>query len=205
MLIKYLFSMENRKFEIEGDIESTEEFTEHNEKENTSGKSVYYFLTLFIILFLTISSLFVYYQFYTGNGKWNFSLKKQITPTTDHSNLISENLKLKGVIDSIQQILANNSNDTNTFHEIFNDDYIGETYEVQIGFFKTFDLTKLDKNLVNMNVETSNGSTKLLVGKFTTLDEACKFRKDIEDMGIKGAFIVKKTDGKRVAFEAKCP
>ena len=200
--------METRKFEIEGEIESPEEETVEEEEEVSggNGKWLYILLAVFIILFLTSTSFFVYFQFYQGKGKWNFSLVRKADANTEMPALTAENNRLKLEIDSLKMIAVQSpAQDTAAYGELFPDNMEGEKYEVQIGFFRSFDFSVYQAALVNMNAETSNGATKLMIGRFNTPEEACKFRNDMIAMGIKGAFVVKKVDGKRVPYEADCP
>jgi hypothetical protein len=56
-----------------------------------------------------------------------------------------------------------------------------------------------------MNVEERNGAYKLMIGRFNNFDDACALRRDMIDMGIDGAFVVKKLNGVRESFDEKCP
>gem|GEM_PF-1933275 len=203
--------MERMKFEIEGEIEHNDEEVIESEKEEeevteNGNKGIVFLLFLFVFLFLVSASAFVYFQFYQGNGKWEWSLQRHNSEKNDLTKVLSENKKLSAIIDSITQVqLKSNYSDTGTYQPIFTNDMSGDKYEVQIGFFKSFDFSVYNESLVNMNVENSNGSVKLLIGRFNTFEEACKFRQDIIDLGIKGAFVAKKTNGKRVPFDGQCP
>jgi len=193
--------MEDRKFELDGHIEEENpEQIEVNPSSRVIG--IYILLVVFIILFLTSASMFVYFQFYQGKGKWHFSLEKNLVDLSLTDSVVKENTSLKARLDSLQLLVEKN---TAVDQELFPTDTLGEMYEVQIGFFRSYDFEGYEDKLINMNTETENGATKLRIGRFTTFEEACKFRKDIIDLGIKGAFIVKKVDGQRVPFDAICP
>jgi len=206
--------MEKRKFEIEGEVENQIDEAIDNEElsdleeESDSGcnRLIYILLTIFIFLFLLTATAFVYFQIYQGNGNWDFNLTKIDKNYSELEKLRLENRKLTVLVDSLSQIQVEKSySDTSSFQVLFSNDMSGDKYEVQIGFFKSFDFSVYNNNLLNMNVESSNGSHKLLIGRFNSFEEACRFRKDIISIGIQGAFIVKKTDGKRVPFDGTCP
>lgn len=197
---------EKRKFEPESELLTNSEETNGEESAQypTNGKGLYFLLALFIILFLTSVSFFVYYQFYQGNGKWSFSLKKYNFDKLLLDSLMKENSYLKHEIDSMSANLTGQiAKDSVT--GMFPGDLNGEKYEVQIGYFRNFDFTKYAPFLINMNIDSSGNSVKLLIGRFDNVEDACRFRKDIVNLGIKNAFIVKKIDGKRVEFDKPCP
>ena len=75
----------------------------------------------------------------------------------------------------------------------------GVTYKVQIGSFKTKDLTKYFDNNPNFSGEVdADGSKKYTLGIFTDYWEADKFKKALREMGVKGAWVVPYKDGQRV-------
>jgi len=210
--------MEDKKFEIEGQIEE-EEF--EDEDYNERGPGIYILLVVFIVLFVSILSLFVYYQFYQGEGKWNFSMKKRgMDNVALNKEMEQENAQLKIQVDSLQNVINQFGQDTNQVVQeappketisnnggsssLFYPDLAGEKYEVQIGAFRNFNFAKYDSKLVNMNVDKENGMQKLVIGRFNTFEEACSFKKDILSLGIQNAFIVKKIDGKRQKFDKWC-
>ena len=201
---KQIKRMENRKFEIDGLIENdNSETVEDNSKER--GVGIYIVLVVFIVLFLSSVSLFVYYQFYLGSGKWSFNFQKHTEETNTIQQLAEQNDLLKSANDSLLLLLDDNVSETLKDKGLFMEDCQDECYEVQIGYFKSFDFSGYEENLVNMNAEKENNAVMLRIGRFSTFDEACRFRKDIIDMGIKGAFIVKKVNSKRVHFDQPCP
>ena len=195
--------MENRKFEIDGNFE--EEAIDINPDEQRSGGYVpLVLLIIFIVLFLTSSSMFVYFQFYQGDGKWHFSFKKAVYNPELIETLVDENRLLASAIDSLQQRAAD-INIVDEGAELFQSFTEGESYEVQIGYFRTYDFSQYEGSLLNLNADSEDGAVKLRIGRFSTFEEACRFRKDIVALGISGAFIAKKVDGKRVPFDKHCP
>ena len=192
-----------KKFEIDGPIETENQ----NEDTNTHGFGVYIFLVVFVILFLTTASFFVYYQFYIGkiNGeyKFNWSLEKGNSGLALVNALNQENKTLKLRLDSLSNGTVKSGQPASG--SLFSANVSGEVYYVQLGAFKTFDFTKYEPSLVNMFVDSENGLNKLIVGGFQDFTEACSLRRDLTSAGIKGVWIIKKVDGKRVKFEANCP
>jgi hypothetical protein len=75
----------------------------------------------------------------------------------------------------------------------------GVVYKVQIGSFKSKDLTKYFDNNPNFSGEVDHdGQKKYTLGVFTDYWEADKFKKALREMGVKGAWVVAYKDGKRV-------
>lgn len=75
----------------------------------------------------------------------------------------------------------------------------GIVYKVQIGSFKTKDLTKYFDNNPNFSGEVdSDGTKKYTIGVFSDYWEADTFKKALRDMGVKGAWVVPYKDGQRV-------
>ena len=74
----------------------------------------------------------------------------------------------------------------------------GLHYEVQIGAFKYFNLKKYQQAFDHLKGEAADGYDKYTLAKFRNYTEAEEFKKDIQHMGIKDAFIVPKLDGKRI-------
>lgn len=192
-----------KKFELEGPIEQEN----RDDGTDTRGNGVYILLVIFIILFLTIASLFVYYQFYVGKinneYKFNWSLEKKNPGAALVKTLDSENKALKARLDSIAQGLLN-PGQVNPC-TLFSPNTAGEMYYVQLGAFKSFDFTKYEPSLVNTFVDSENGFNKLIIGGFQDFTEACNLKRDLLGAGFKGVWIIKKVDGQRVQFETTCP
>ena len=198
--------MEETRFELDGHVEDHENDEEIEIEEAKRGSGIYILLALFIILFLNSASLFLYFQCYIGQGKWDFTFQKQ-THLSEKSaqNQEAEIKVLMTKMDSLENALSIVSNKYQEGTPLFSMNDSGETFEVQIGFFRSFDFNRYDSLLVNMNVEERNGAYKLMIGRFNNFDDACALRRDMIDMGIDGAFVVKKLNGVRESFDEKCP
>jgi len=187
------------KFEMEGEPEQESDEELEEEEEESRGVGIYILLAVFIFLFIVSTSLLVYYQFYKGHGKFQWSMQKNSTAAADTSVSYLKMQRDSSLtqLDSLKTIMANSQS-------LFTKATTGEVYYVQIGAFRNTDFTKYDPNLVNMFVEVADGMNKLIIGGFLNFDDACGFRKDIIRIGIKDAFIVKKVDGVRVKFNQWC-
>lgn len=95
-------------------------------------------------------------------------------------------LKLETVQSTPQPIVGGNITDE------------GLHYEVQIGAFKYFNLHKYQQAFDHLKNEEADGLDKYTLAKFRSYTESEAFKKDIQRMGIKDAFIVPKLDGKRI-------
>jgi flagellar basal body-associated protein FliL len=187
------------KFEIEGELDEDVEDDEELEEEESRSVWVYILLAVFILLFLISSSLLVYYQFYKGQGHFEWSLQKKnaVVADTNITNLKLQHDSALTQLDSLKNIVASSQS-------LFTANTTGEVYYVQIGAFRNINFAKYSQNMVNMFVEVTDGVNKLIIGGFTNFDDACSFRKDIVRIGIKDAFIVKKVNGERVKFRQWC-
>ena len=75
----------------------------------------------------------------------------------------------------------------------------GIIYKVQVGAFKSFDITKyFDKHKNFSGDVDADGTMKYTLGVFNEYWEADKFKKYLRDMGVAGAWVVAYKDGKRV-------
>jgi hypothetical protein len=74
----------------------------------------------------------------------------------------------------------------------------GVFFEVQIGAFEHFNLERYKEQLAQLKSESVDQLDKYTLGKFRKYADAKNFKHDIEKMGIQGAFIVGRIDGKRV-------
>ncbi len=74
-----------------------------------------------------------------------------------------------------------------------------KTYKIQLGTFTSFNPSAFsgDKTLMAEKVEGS-GANKLMIGNFTSEEEARKVAADFKKLGITGAFIVNYSNGVRV-------
>lgn len=75
----------------------------------------------------------------------------------------------------------------------------GVVYKVQIGAFKSFDITKYFDNHKNFSGDVdADGTMKYTLGVFKDYWEADKLKKYLRDMGVAGAWVVAYKDGKRI-------
>ena len=78
----------------------------------------------------------------------------------------------------------------------------GLVYKVQIGAFVYFDINRYLKDTEkNFEGETADGMNKYTMGNFRDLEVADQFKKDVQKMGIKDAWVVPYIDGVRVTME----
>ena len=78
----------------------------------------------------------------------------------------------------------------------------GYYYRIQLGAFKNFDLkNKINKDDQSIQVEYLKGLEKYMIGLFFSIEDAAAYRKDIQQMGIKDAFIVPYKDGIRITHQ----
>jgi hypothetical protein len=78
----------------------------------------------------------------------------------------------------------------------------GYYYRIQLGAFKNFDLkNKINKDDQSIQVEYLKGLEKYMIGLFFTFEDAVAYRKDIQKMGIKDAFIVPYKEGIRITHQ----
>jgi cell division protein FtsN len=217
---------DEKKFEIEGQPEENEEeqleedFEEDYEEERR-GPWVYILLVLFIVLFLSATSLLTYFQFYQGKvdgkHKFEFSLEKKTTSASADQALVDENKELKAKLDSLLNTeIADTSVDDYMASEetdVFEAEpetppttsYAGEKFHVQIGAYSSFPFKNYGNKNVVFKVESIDGLNKIVIGSFDSFDDACAFRKDLMNLGLSGAFIVKTKEGQRVNFDRYCP
>jgi hypothetical protein len=105
------------------------------------------------------------------------------TPTTTKTTTSTTTVKSKGTTTTVNKAPV----------------VAGVVFKVQIGSFKTKDLTKYFDNNPNFSGETdADGSKKYTIGVFTDYWEADKFKKALREMGVKGAWVVPYKDGQRV-------
>ena len=74
-------------------------------------------------------------------------------------------------------------------------------FEVQIGAFEHYNLRAADEELVRMTQVSEVGLNKFILGRFAYLQDAEAFLKDLENMGLKDAFIAGIIDGKRATLD----
>jgi hypothetical protein len=122
-----------------------------------------------------------------------------------------------GRVDSLQSILTQVRNEVESCNEqkkklqaqleakakiVETDIQPGLIYKVQIGAFVHFDmnmyLRDTDKNFEG---ENQDGMNKYTIGKFRDMELAEAFRKDVQKLGIKDAWIVPFIDGRRSTLD----
>ncbi|MFT4739135.1 MAG: hypothetical protein ACI8QD_002110 [Cyclobacteriaceae bacterium] len=82
------------------------------------------------------------------------------------------------------------------------DDQVGIVFKVQIGAFKSKDLSKYKDAGANFSAGTNeNGLQTYALGVFRDYWEADTFKKYLREMGVKDAFIASYKDGKRVPIK----
>lgn len=77
----------------------------------------------------------------------------------------------------------------------------GVFYEVQIGAFQNFNLYDYTNELAELRQEKTDTNNKFLIGRFAELNKALRFENDLKRLGLSGAFIVGRVNGKIVSKE----
>lgn len=75
----------------------------------------------------------------------------------------------------------------------------GLAFKVQIGAYKSFNISTYFEKPKSINTEDVDGMNKYIIGYFNDLDKATAFQKDVKKMGIKDAWIVPYKDGARIS------
>jgi len=148
-------------------------------------------LQLYLIIFVSLFIVTLFYLIYSEVrqplfGKWP---------------VVAARFKVMQVkIDSIDYF-KNQYDSLLESNDILSENYpteAGVFFEVQIGAFQNFDFEKYRENLANLKSENVDQLDKYTLGKFRKYSDATSFKKDIEKMGVTGAFIVGKLDGQRI-------
>ncbi len=167
-------------FSIEGTIE--DQFPVPNKNAKTKWN--------WLLVFLLFCSLGmnVYFLLINGNkeGKQaqNVSIKKKYNEQLD-----SLNLEIKQLQKQMGILLPR----TKTPAGIF--------FEVQIGAFENFNLDAYQNELAEIRQEKHDTKNKFLLGRFAELNKALRFENDLKRLGLSGAFIVGRVDGRIVSKE----
>jgi hypothetical protein len=156
-------------------------------------------LYVFIGLFLLLLAYTIYHQMkshwynsniVTATDTYNATGERNTDPLLLMRVLEQERDSLKNRLETVQStpqpIVGGNITDE------------GLHYEVQIGAFKYFNLHKYQQGFDHLKNEEADGFDKYTLAKFRSYRESEDFKKDIQRMGIKDAFIVAKLDGKRI-------
>ena len=144
-------------------------------------------LMLLVGLLLLAVGYIIYIEFFPPFfGRW---------PRVEARNtlLLQKNEQLRSELDSMNRV--------NGLLLELSPYYTGVFFEVQIGAFENFDLTDYKEDLVRMNIDKTEQVDQYTLGKFRDLERAVAFRRDIQRMGIKDAFVIAKVDGKRVTVK----
>lgn len=184
--------MDEQKFEISGEIEGGE--------SNPKRRSITGRFILFLLLVLVIGSVW-YFPFLQDE----FPALKKITMGSNYvevdTTLLNENFELKEKADSLQLLTDSLLTVNDILLQGGEQAPTGIYYEVQIGAFSNFDIEKYNSGLVELHGETTNGITKLTLGRFSNLKLAADFLKDVKEMGFKDAWVVAKENGERIPFD----
>lgn len=80
---------------------------------------------------------------------------------------------------------------------------MGTVYQVQLGLYERLDLKSFNREGLVVKAEETDGGRRYVIGFFKNLEEAKKFNKDVQKLGIKDAFVSKYEDGVRdMKFDA---
>jgi hypothetical protein len=143
-------------------------------------------LVIFIFLFLLSAGYQLYAEFNEPLfGKW------------------ANDIQAKKILEAQQTQLSEQMDSLSRANDLLMENspyYTGVFFEVQIGAFQHFDLSSYGEALMKFRVETKDELHKYTLGKFRKLDMAEAFRKDMERLGIKDAFVVAKINGERVSI-----
>jgi hypothetical protein len=77
---------------------------------------------------------------------------------------------------------------------------IGLRYSVQIGAYKSLDISDISKGFTGMNARNRDSLVLLEVGVYSSLPEAQKLLEIVVESGIENAFIVANKDGNAVGL-----
>lgn len=143
-------------------------------------------LVLLSLLLLAVGYI-VYIEYFTPFfGRWP-RIEQQ------YETQLQKNQALADELDSLQRV--------NSLLLELSPYYTGVFFEVQIGAFEYFDLDDYKEDLVKMNIDKTEQIDQYTLGKFRNLDRALAFRRDIQRMGIRDAFVIAKIDGERVTIQ----
>ena len=172
-------------------MESLAEEYRNLSKRNTALRKRRKLLSTGAVVLLTLLLLaigyIIYIEYFTPFfGRWP-RLQEQ------YEAQLQQNKYLADEIDSLQRV-------NNLLLEL-SPYYTGVFFEVQIGAFEYFDLNDYKEDLVKMNIDKTEQVDQYTLGKFRDLERALAFRRDIQRMGIKDAFVIAKIDGERVPIQ----
>jgi hypothetical protein len=145
----------------------------------------------FMIVFLIISLLACGYIALSELKEPPFGKWPQMARDFEEMQYKADSLGyMKSAIDSLESV--------NVLLAQASDRQEGVFFEVQIGAFEHFNLQQYKEQLAQLKSESVDQLDKYTLGKFRKYSDAKNFKRDIEKMGIQGAFIVGRIDGQRV-------
>ena len=135
----------------------------------------------------------------TGYKRQIASLESDLKTKNSSIDQLTENMKnLQAELDAAKQKAADLSNQKPT-GPVYDDS--GVVFKVQIGAFRSKDLSKYFNNTENFSGESADSVQKITLGRFRDYWEADTFKKYLREMGVKDAWIVPYKDGTRVAMK----
>ena len=135
----------------------------------------------------------------TGYKRQISSLESDLKSKNSTIDQLTENMKnLQAELDAAKQKAADAAKQKPT-GLVYDDS--GVVFKVQIGAFRSKDLSKYFNNTENFSGETDDGVQKITLGRFRDYWEADTFKKYLREMGVKDAWIVPYKDGTRVAMK----
>jgi hypothetical protein len=106
---------------------------------------------------------------------------------------------MQAELDAAKKALQEASKKPATTGPVYDD--TGVVFKVQVGAFRSKDLSKYFNNTENFSGETEDETQKITLGRFRDYWEADTFKKYLREMGVKDAWIVPYKDGTRVAMK----
>lgn len=103
------------------------------------------------------------------------------------------------------QVLSDSLRSVNTQNASYREQLglpLATGFEVQLGFFKEYDLSAMDENLVQFGRFYDDNGVKFVLGRFQSLGDAQNMVQELRGMGITDAFIAGVVDGERTTVAA---
>jgi septal ring factor EnvC (AmiA/AmiB activator) len=80
---------------------------------------------------------------------------------------------------------------------------MGTIYQVQLGLYERLDLKSFNREGLMVKAEETDAGKRYIIGFFKNVDDAKRFNKDVQKLGVKDAFVSKYEDGVRdMKFDA---
>lgn len=135
----------------------------------------------------------------TGYKRQISSLESDLKTKNSSIDQLTDNMKnLQAELDAAKQKAADATKQKST-GPVYDDS--GVVFKVQIGAFRSKDLSKYFNNTENFSGENADSVQKITLGRFRDYWEADTFKKYLREMGVKDAWIVPFKDGTRVAMK----